>query len=148
MAERAIFLTRRPLSFCKCLLPGTGESLDVFAAVAAEVTHLLPVQIDDVVSAPGCRSFLDEVGIRRLSHLNLLIYPLESFCGKFSRDLAVLQCAARYQRLPAPGVVAKFVAQEVHVIGLDSPFGQACENLGEGDLSRQGLADQILNDGV
>jgi hypothetical protein len=109
--------------------------LDLFAAIAPEVAHLLPVQIDDLVGAPGRRSFIDEVGIRRLSCLNLLIDAFELFRGKFSCDPTVLERTARYQRLPARGIVPKFVAQEIQVIRLHPLSCHACENLGEGDLS-------------
>ncbi len=47
--------------------------LNVFAAVAAEVTHFLSVDINDVARTPACGAFPDEIGMRRLSCLYSLI---------------------------------------------------------------------------
>jgi hypothetical protein len=84
--------------------------LNVFAAVAAEVTHLLPVQIDDVVSAPGGGTFFHEVRIRRLSCLHFLIDAFEPFRGKLSCDPIVHQRGARHERVSIRRIITKFVA--------------------------------------
>lgn len=115
--------------------------LNVFAAVAAEVTHFLSVDINDVACTPACGAFPDEIGMRRLSCLYSLIDALDFFRGKFERHTVVPQRRARHERLPARCVIAKFVSQKIHVIRLDSLFTQRRQDFAESNFFRKGVGD-------